>query len=234
MNKIIVSINPMAEFLEATETRREKIIKEQLDPDPVRVPYYQLARARMTKSILQNGSLTVIEDAQLVLRSRKPEKDTWRFYDKDNSILALERYKKLNLPDVISNGRIQKVMTKAKYLPIYGVNIKVSPNLIFRTVIDGQKTIGAIKLHVSKGKPFNRRQSALVAQLLNQFLSNFVVEEDEVVDPQLCICIDPFAGTTISAFNKINLDMKELKMICSEILPAIWDKERIDRGDNVA
>lgn len=226
MRNIEISINPMAEFFEATNPRREKIIKEQLDPDPVRVPYYQLVRARMTSCLLSSGDMSDIEDAESILKSRKPEKRTWRFYDRDNSLLALKCFKQLTIPEMILNNELERVTTKEKYFPIYGVNIKVSPNLIFRTKIDGQKVIGAIKFHVSKGKPFSRKQSALVAQILNQFLSNFVVQEDEVVDPQLCICIDPFAGTTISAFNKINVDMKELKSICSEIIPAIWDKEK--------
>lgn len=44
MNQIIISINPLAEFLEASESRKKKIVEEQLNPDPVRIPYYQKAR----------------------------------------------------------------------------------------------------------------------------------------------------------------------------------------------
>lgn len=46
-----ISLNPFAEYLEATESRRRKILEEQLEPDPVRIPYYQLAKARIKKSI---------------------------------------------------------------------------------------------------------------------------------------------------------------------------------------
>lgn len=222
----------MAEYLEATESRRKKIIQEQLEPDPIRIPYYQKARARMTKAILNKGSIDIIIQAQNELIGKEPDKP-WKFHDQKNSILALERFKQIVLPIEIEQGELEIVKTEAKYLPIYGVNIKVSPNLIFRTIIDGQKTIGAVKLHVSKGKQFSRKQSSFVAQILNQFLSNFVAEEDEIVDPRLCLCIDPFAGTTVSAFNKIKAEMKEVKAICKE-MPTLFDEVRNDLNSNVA
>lgn len=134
--------------------------------------------------------------------------------------------------DVLKNQKLERVKFKMKILNIYGVNIKISPNLIYRVENNGKKVIGALKVHLSKGKPFTHRQSALVAQLLHQYLSNFA-NEDEIVDPQLCICIDPFAGTTISASNKIKLDMKEIKLLCKEI-PIIWDQVNNNRSSDAA
>jgi hypothetical protein len=233
MEKIIISINPMAEFLEATESRKKKIIEEQLDPDPVRVPYYQLSRARISLSILNNVDFNIIDDAIQTIKERNPKEKTWQFYDKTNSIASLNLFKELLLPNEILDLNLEKVKTKSKYLSIYNVHIKISPNLIFRTIIDGQKVIGAVKLHLSKGKPFSNKQSALVAQLLNQFLCNEVAEEDEIVVPNLCLCIDPFAGTTINAMSKIKLDMKEIKLVCEQI-PKLWDQANNDRNSNAA
>ena len=47
MQEIEISINPFAEYLEATELRRISIIKEQMIPDKRRLPYYQLAKAKI-------------------------------------------------------------------------------------------------------------------------------------------------------------------------------------------
>jgi len=98
-----------------------------------------------------------------------------------------------------------------------GVTILISPNIIFRITIAGVKHIGACKIHVSKGKPFSNKQSKVVATLLNQYLSNCVVSEDEEVNPELCFCLDPFAGTTINSYSRILVDMNVVKQICEEI-----------------
>lgn len=224
MKKIEISINPLAEFLEATDSRKKRIIDEQADPDPVRIPYYQLARASIAKSILDNKNYQIhLEEAISKINQKVVEKK-WQKSDKINSIKALELWGDMYLPDMIVNNSLERIRTKVKFLPLYGVQIKISPTAIFRIEIEGKKYIGGFKIHISKGKPFNNKQSAFVAQLLNQFLSNFVAKEDEIVDSQLCICIDPFSGTMISASNKIKLDMKHLKNVCKEICD-IWSNE---------
>lgn len=222
MNQIIISINPLAEFLVATEKRKIKIIEEQLNPDPVRIPYYQKARVSIKNCIIAKGNLSSIDEGIEFLKEKVPEKD-WQKHDKKNSIIALELWKQMNLPTSLLENDFEIIRTKVKFLPILGIHIRVSPNLIFRTKIEGQIYIGAIKIHISKGKPFSIKQSAFVAQLMNLFLSRFVVQENEIVNPQLCICIDPFSGTMVSASNKIKVDAKELKAICKEI-PGIWDE----------
>lgn len=223
MTQIEISINPLAEFLEASESRKNRIIAEQLNPDPVRIPYYQQARASIVKALLDNGNPEHIEIGKNKIAEKVPTKD-WQRYNKVNSTEALNRWSDMVLPPALLEHKLVRVQTKAKFFPLYGVNIKVSPTAIFRLEYEGVKYIGAIKVHISKGKPFNNKQSALVAQLLNQFLSNFVAEEDEVVHERLCLCIDPFAGTVINASNKIKYDMKQLKVACQEIC-TIWDNE---------
>ena len=41
MTNIQISINPLAEYLEATTARKLKILEEQQNPDPVRIPYWK-------------------------------------------------------------------------------------------------------------------------------------------------------------------------------------------------
>lgn len=232
MKNIEISTNPMAEFLEATESRKKRIIIEQLDPDPVRIPYYQKARSVIAKSILSNGDMKIIEDAIPQIASKSALKD-WQRNDKTNSIIALNLWKGMNLPEKFTDYKLEKTTTKAKFLPLFGIQIKVSPSAIFKIEIDGQTYIGAFKIHLSKGKPFNIKQSAFVAQLLNLFLNNFVAGENEIVDPQLCLCIDPFSGTIVSASNKIKYDVNQLKKACKEII-AIHDENSFEQTVEVA
>jgi hypothetical protein len=221
MNQIEISINPFAEYLEATELRRISILKEQMKPDKRRIPYYQLAKARIKLSILNSANYNIITNGIRQLKEKQTEKK-WQIIDRKNSILALEQFKEMVLPEKIIRNELEEVKTTFKYINLYGVNIKISPNLIFRITINGKKEIGACKIYTAKGKPFSNSQSKVIATLLYQFLSEHVAKEDEYVNPELCFCVDVFAGTTINSGSRISVDMKNIKFICAEI-PRKWD-----------
>lgn len=220
MTNIHISINPLAEYLEATAKRKRKILEEQQNPDPVRIPYYQLARARIKQSIESSGSLKPVNAGIKELNKRKPLKD-WQKSDKINSIKALELFSGMLLPQLILENKLELISVKQKHITFNGVRVKVSPNIVFRIVVDGVKHIGACKIHLSKGKIFSTKQSKLVAAVLELYLSNCVAEEDEYVNPVLCFCLDPFAGTTINSNNKVNFDMQVVKEMCQDILQTL-------------
>lgn len=230
MSKYQISINPFAEYLEATESRRAKILVEQQEADPVRIPYYQLARARIKKSIELSGSYKPINEGIKILKDRTPKKE-WQKNDKINSIVAMEKFKAMLLSDLIKENDLELISVKQKHINYNGITINISPNIIFRIIVDGVKYIGACKIHVSKGKPFSHQQSKLVAGLIESYLSNVVAAEDEIVDPVLCFCLDPFAGTTINSNSKVALDMKLVKKLCGEIKQSL---ELTQANSNVA
>lgn len=223
MSQVQISINPLAEFLEATDKRKRRIILEQQNPGSVMSLYYKQAKASIKRAIFDNGRHEQI-DIGIKRILEKAVKENWERHDRVNSVAALERWKKMPLPPAIVEHKLIPVSTKAKFLPLFGVNIKIVPTAIFRFEYNGKKYLGAAQVHIAKSKPFTNAKSALVAQMLNMFLSNFVAEEDETVHPRLCICIDPFAGTIINASHKIKYDMKQLRTICQEIC-TIWDSE---------
>lgn len=170
----------------------------------------------MKKSIELSGSYKPINAGIKELTERTPDKE-WKKNDRKNSMVALENFKKMLLPDSIKKNKIEIIKPKQKHLNYNDISIIISPNIVFRVIIDGVKYIGACKIHISKGKVFSNKQSKLVANLLEQYLSNCVAEEDEIVDPVLCFCLDPFAGTTINSNSKVDIDMKQVKQLCSEI-----------------
>lgn len=230
MSKYQISINPFAEYLEATESRRAAILKEQLSPNKVKVFHYQLAKARIKKSIALSGSYKPVKDGIKILKERKPE-NSKKKSDQISSIEALERYMNMLLPDSIKDNKLELISVKQKDIDYEGISIKVSPDIIFRITIGNQKYIGGCKLHVSKRKPFSHKQSKLVAGLIDFYLSNVVVKEDEIVDSVLCFCLDPFAGTTINSNSKVALDMQLVKKLCSEIKQSL---EVAEANSNVA
>lgn len=216
MEDLQFSLYSIAEFLEAKDSRRLAIIKERSNFNFDGPFHYQSIKSTITKFILSGGKRSVLNTGIQYLKNKTPDTD-WKKRDQEYSLEAAELFKNIPLPEFLKNGKLELIRTQAKFLPIHKINIIISPNAIFRLEYEGKKYLGAVKVHVAKGKAFNNRQSALVAQLLNQFLSNFVASEDEIVHPRLCICIDPFAQTIINASHKMKLDMKQLKMVCDEI-----------------
>jgi len=101
MTKYQISINPFAEYLEASESRRKQILNEQLNPDPVRIPYYQLAKSRIKTSIVNSGNYTAIKEGIRELTAKKPVKK-WQISDRVNSIKALENYQDMLLSKLIT------------------------------------------------------------------------------------------------------------------------------------
>jgi hypothetical protein len=220
MKKPVISINPLAEYLEATAARRNRILEEQINPDPIKLPWYQLAKARMKLSIKKNGAHAPIDNGIKELQQRQPDKK-WKEINIKNSILALTNFKEMILPDLIKDNSLEIVKADQKYLNLYGVHIIIAPNILFRITIDNNKYLGAVKFHISKEKKFSVNQSKLVASLIYQYLSNVVAEEDDIVLPELCLCMDAFAKTTVNSFTRIKYDMSQIKKACDEILKLV-------------
>lgn len=141
MTKYLISINPFAEYLEATDSRKLKILEEQQVPDKKRLPYYQLAKGRMKKSIELSGSHKPINTGIKKLMESTPDKE-WKKNNIKNSIVALENFKKMLLPDSIKENKIEIIKPKQKHFNYNGISIMVSPNIVFRITINGVKYIG--------------------------------------------------------------------------------------------
>ncbi|MFZ5551875.1 MAG: hypothetical protein ACOZCO_02075 [Bacteroidota bacterium] len=213
MKDYSISINSFAEYLMASESRQRAILKEQLKVNKIKAQWYQLAKARIKKSIGLSGDLSPVNNGIKTLNARKPEKKNKKI-DKECSIEALKKFQKIELPTLIKENKVEVISSELKYLTFYGVRVKLKPTLVFKIKMNGEIHVGACQIHISKRKPFNNSQSKIVTTLLYQYVSNHITLEGEIPNPELCFCIDPFAGTTINSFSNITLDMIKIKEMC--------------------
>lgn len=220
MSDYTISINSLAEYLEASDARKKSILKEQIKVNEFKAQWYQLAKARIKKSIQLSGDLKPVNNGIKVLNDKSPLTKQKKS-DKECSIEALKNFKKMVLPTLIQENEIETINEKWKQLTIYGVIVKMKPTLVFKMKINGKTHVGACQVHISKRKPFNNVQSKLVSTLLFQYVSNHIAGEGEIPNNELCFCVDPFAGTTINAFSNISLDMKKIKKICLD-MQKVW------------
>ncbi|MGV8135318.1 MAG: hypothetical protein AB2L20_08885 [Mangrovibacterium sp.] len=216
-----ISINQFAEYSTAKkESTKLRIIRQQKVPDRTRIPWYQLAKARIKKSINTNGDLSPVYEAIEILKTRIPEKK-WQKIDKVASIEALERFLGLKLPRVIFENNLEVLRLERSSFEVKGVLISISPDFVFRFKDkSGNRLIGAIKVHCGK-KEFSLQTAELASTILYRYLqSNAGVNEK--VDPNNCIIIDIFGNRVVSTPVSIAEITGKVERLCEEIV-GFWD-----------
>lgn len=217
-----ISINQLADFSRATDSKKRSIIKQQKKPNPFLIPWYQLAKSKIKRSIILNGNLKPIEEGIEELKSRKPKKQR-QIIDRQVSIEALRIFKEVKLPTMLRDIPFEVVKNKKpKSIYINGVEVIVSPDIIFRFKLEGKKFIGGVKLHVAKGNIFDNYQLRYVSSLINEYLENIIADEDETVLKELCLSFDVFGERVISAPKNLLKAITDIEVICEEV-KTLWN-----------
>jgi len=216
MSDYILSVNQIADFLKSTDSKKIRIIKQQKYPNIIRVGWYQMPRARFKKVIELNGDLKPLEDAANLLNSRILEKPR-QVLNRTVSLEAMQRFSKIKLPYLLKFPIeiIKKV--ESKTIEINGVQILVSPDVVFKINIDGEHYYGAVKIHISKNNIFDYKQSSCISSILFQYLKENFETENCRVNPELCLAIDVFGEKITSSPVDINDSMAQISLICEEV-----------------
>lgn len=217
MSGYCMSINQIAEFKAATDNGKRRLIAQQLIPNRIKIPYYQLAKARIRRSVALKGDLAPIYDGinTLIKRvSSDKRQETLR----TTSIEALERFIRLKIPEILTKMDFTVIKPKIRSTKISEVDVIVAPEVVVLGELNGQKVVGAVKIHVSKGKPFDYHQAKIVATGIHAYLKNCLEDGNTIALPELCFCIDVFGGTAVSAAGNYEYYLKELESICDEIV----------------
>ncbi|MGV6830516.1 MAG: hypothetical protein ACWA5P_03010 [bacterium] len=212
-----ISINQLADFSKGTEGKKRGIIRQQKNPNPLKVFWYQLAKARIRKTFALGGDLEPILNGIEELKSRNLTKKR-QIDDRTVSLEAMRKFIELQLPKILRDSDYE-ILKKPKVKSIYlrGVEVIVSPDLIIRAKIDDKMYIGGIKIHVAKHNQFDSRQQSYVAVGIKEYLSEVVAKNGEQILPELCLSIDIFRGAIISAPKELSKRIKEMEIICEEI-----------------
>ncbi len=216
MHTYRLSVNQFASFIRATPKGKKRIIKQQLKVDPILISWYRTARAAMKKycsDITNQTPLNVAIDKLIARESKTP----LQLNDKRVSIQALQELKKIVLPSLLRHVEYEIIHPKEKSVNLNNVSIIVSPDVIIRGKYKGQAVVGAIKIHISKTRPFDHLQSTQVASILYRYLTKEVVGSGETVLPELCLCLDIFSGRITHATIPTPSDNRILKEICEEV-----------------
>lgn len=217
MDNIKISVNQLVDFGTATEARKRRIILDQKTPDNFKVAWYQLARASMKRSIAQRcDNMPIIEGINR-LKSRIISKPR-QIQDKAVSLEAMRRFLKIKLSPLFKNHNYTIIKEKEKKSTlINGVEVIVSPDVIFKILIDNQYYIGAVKLHISKNNIFSSIKSSYVSTIIFKYLKEISANYDAKVLPELCLSIDVFGEKATSTPKNLNTSLKSIEKLCKEV-----------------
>jgi len=216
-NKCMISINQLADFCKGTESKKRNIVKQQKNPNTFKMAYYQLAKARIKKTLELKGKITPILSGIDELKNRKPVKKR-QISDKQVSIEAMHRFISIKLPKLLTDTEYEVFKpTKSKSLLINGVEIIISPDLIIRGKINGITFLGGFKVHISKSNIFDIDQQNIVASSIFKYLETVIAEKDEIVLPELCLSLDVFGSGFVPTSSNLENTLENIETVCEEI-----------------
>jgi hypothetical protein len=217
-----ISSNQFVEFdTKKTEKGKLRILSQQKIPNSLLIPWYQRAKSCLRKSLKAGGDLTPIFEGIEILQKKVPINKR-QLADKEVSIFVLHQYCEMKLPRFIYDKNFEVVKLDQKVVRIKGLDISPSPELVFKfSGSNGKTTYGAIKVHISKRKPFSLQSAELSSILLYNYLKD-VLDQDSIVDPSFCFTIDIFGDRIVSAPLNVNESNRKVYEICEEIVQ-LWE-----------
>jgi hypothetical protein len=222
MSNIKISINPLMDFSTGTEAKKTRIIKDSKNPNPFRIGWYQTPRACIKKSIMLGGEHEPIVDGIKRLQDKVVTKKQ-QVSNKIVSIEAMNRYLSVNLPKIFKNHNFEIIKERpTKSIFINGVEVIVSPDIIYLMEHNEEMYIGAVKLHMSKGNIFDVSKCSNVATLIYMYLEELSDRYGAKVLPELCFSYDVFGGRFISAKGINRKSQRKILKICDEV-KLLWN-----------
>lgn len=122
-----ISINPLVEYIEASDRSRKSIIRQQKNPSDFIISRYRTARSAFAKFFKEGFDEQVLRRAIERLQT-KEQKSDWTRNDTLNSIEALRSFLEMEFP--FKNLRCKFVKPDTKVYNINGVAITVAPDLL--------------------------------------------------------------------------------------------------------
>ncbi|MCD8402251.1 hypothetical protein [Tenacibaculum finnmarkense] len=212
-----ISINPLIDFIKGTELKKKRVIKNQKEPSVINFGWHQTSRACIKKSLSLNGDKTPIIEGVIRLNSKvvdKPRQSQNKFV----SLEGMQKYLNIEIPEILKNHNLNIIKKRSiKSTFINNVEIVISPDIIFTMDYQGEKYIGGVKIHLSKGNIFDNKELKIVASVLHKYISEIAEEHDAIPLAEICYSMDVFGGEIICSSEKNNFILNEIREVCNEI-----------------
>ncbi len=213
-----ISINKLAEYIEANPSRRKQIVKDAKNPPKFKTIRYGEAREALKKYISKGFDAGIITSA-IELISQKSDETDFQEQDSNLSIELLEKILDSDL-SFLENYIYEPFPKGADQIEISGVNISVYPDLVIKKEIDGKVNVGALKLHISKNSEMTAESLKIISAVLYKYVEDYIAQEGEKPNFKMCLSHDVFNSMHEESPKSYVLRMKRVEAACEEI--ALW------------
>jgi hypothetical protein len=220
-----VSANQLSDYLNASSTRRKRIIQDAKFPRTVIVARYGGARDVIADYLCDIARPTgKLVDATQTLKTESDKTDSpWIKQDSLLSIEAIEAFHSAYMKDQMGVRKIECrpiIGTSLPSLSIEGTRVNVMLNATTHMKDKkGTQQVGGIILLFSKTETLlaARAERCRVAAVLALLFALNHLEHAGKADPKLCFAIDVFGGKAYPAPNAYKQRMGNINTACEEI-----------------
>lgn len=218
-----VSASQIAEYLDASSTRRKRIIRDARFPKASVVAQYDGAREGLVNFLADDTrSFKHLASAQEKLEKRKLKEGAtaWLKRDSDGSIEALGAFQ--NAYNKLGFAKLSciKLPGQKAFLTSWPTKVSVNIDLVLRKpVMGGKDLIGGSLFLFSKGETSTNSRIArckVIAGLIYTYCGEHLTAMG-VTDPNLCLAVDVFSGTAYKPPGTFAAKLKNVGDACEEI-----------------
>jgi hypothetical protein len=217
-----ISVNKLAEFMEAKGARQRQILRDQKYPTDYKGMYHKEAAEAIALSIASNlEDLSPIDRAVALLEQARPQKIGTQRRVAAN-LDALETFR-LMLDEVDQKIKEIKLVLGEQSPPrlqIHAVDISVRPEIILRSGGKSGSLCGALKLHFPRTFPLSEAAAGNVSAVLQEWCKTNMHDEGRVSGP-LCFVIDIGSQRVYPGAKATTARMKDVEANCQNI-SALW------------
>ena len=217
-----MSVNKLGEYMVASPSRRERIIADQKNPQPVRTNVYDEAQKIATRFIVSGDKNGDYLDREIERLSGDDSGSTWQTQSNMLCADAIAAFKEI-VDAFASDGlTLQYGDLSASKLHIGGIEVSVRPEVVVtRANRFGDQCVGAVKLHFPKTHHLGKKGGEYVASTVHQFVTEHPPTPGKP-DFGLCYVMDVSACDVFTAPRAYKRRRADIAAACREIARA-WD-----------
>lgn len=209
-----MSVNALAQYLSASATQRETILRNQKYPPDYRTIWYKEATAAVVRYLLdsERDEEILVRTIDRLYATGSTEHEQKRL--KSNAE-ALEGFLRGH-DDIVFDSLSIERGPKSAMISIEGVSVSVRPEVSLKGSYRGNRVQGGIRLYFSKSQPLTDDSAGAIGALVYRSIDESV-SRSVSVSRRHCQVIDVYAGEVFPAPTAIVRRMRDLEAACREI-----------------
>lgn len=220
-----LSANQLAEYLEATATRRKSIVRDAKFPKAAVVTQLKEARTSIAKLLTHPalaGETLVAAAERCVSRESGINATDWVRQDCKASLEAIDAFHLAQSSNVLGLGQFtfRPLAPNPPLLEISGVGVSVNLAATVHRTLKGVPRIGGVMLYLGRPEASAkvRKERGVTAALLTYLFCQEFLPELGKPDPALCFLLDVFGKAIIAAPARHKRLLGEVHLACEEIV----------------